>query len=243
MSDRLSVSTFPSGHRSDIRRRIGKRLRCWVDAEDLEQEAALAARGESPCCGFAHFARASSRLSSRAQRPGRPLPPSLRRVPSPDEARFASRRDFRHGLLAWLERRKSGTWITDASRASAFVRAVARNRLLVLAQRQRVERRGPSLNVENPSPSSQAACSSFDAEMGALEALPVARAIQKAAAAQRILLILRDNLDLPWNTVSFILRRPVHALCCLRTRALQAIRCSLEQWRRAQKGRHRSILN
>jgi hypothetical protein len=61
---------------------------------------------------------ASSRSSGRAQRPGRPLPGSpsnrsagsircasrteaypLRRAPSPDEARFASRRDFLNGLL------------------------------------------------------------------------------------------------------------------------------------------------
>ncbi|MEQ1894237.1 MAG: hypothetical protein ABL998_16975, partial [Planctomycetota bacterium] len=45
---------------------------------------------------------ASSRSSGRAQRPERPPPPSLRRVPSHDEERFASRRDVHRGLLAWL---------------------------------------------------------------------------------------------------------------------------------------------
>jgi len=62
---------------------------------------------KGPCCGFARCAGASSRSSAtsargrgRARRPNRPPAPSLRRVPSPDAARFASRRDFLDGLLS-----------------------------------------------------------------------------------------------------------------------------------------------
>ena len=43
---------------------------------------------------------AASGSSSRAQRPGRPPPPSLCRLPCPDDARFASLRDFSDRLLA-----------------------------------------------------------------------------------------------------------------------------------------------
>ena len=62
--------------------------------------APLTARGESRYCGFACVRAAASSSSRRAQRPQRPLPPSLCRSPCIANARFASLRDFHHGLLA-----------------------------------------------------------------------------------------------------------------------------------------------
>ncbi len=69
-------------------------------SRDLRLRATLAARGESGCCGSAHVRPAASRSSGRAQRPGRPLPPPLCRASRMANVRFASLRDFHHGLLA-----------------------------------------------------------------------------------------------------------------------------------------------
>ena len=60
---------------------------------------------ERPYCGFVLCAPAASRSSGRAQRPCRPTPPSLCRVPSPREDRLASLRDFFNGQLGRGPRR------------------------------------------------------------------------------------------------------------------------------------------
>jgi DNA-directed RNA polymerase specialized sigma24 family protein len=141
---------------------IGRSLRCWVDAEDLEQEGAVA--------WLTSLATAGSKSHDMAPRPQR------------------------------------------------FAYCVARNRLLDLAQRQRLERRSGSFDESQPDGLSNQRDASSGVEC---EDVPrMARAVGMLPPDQRWLLVFHEQFSLPWKTTAFILDRPVHALQCLRTRAL-----------------------